>query len=125
MSYLIIPVKEGSSSNSETVFLLPAFVMHLISAIILSVYLTSRVTPNLHGWGRFGLCTVVVVAFVVLSMLPKIGAVISIANAIIWILVFWTAIGGISIVWLKWGLRVFTTLLIVAFEGMAVMNSLE
>ena len=125
MSYLIIPVKEGSSSNSETDVMFPAFVMHFISAIILSVYATSRVAPDLHGWARFGLCTVAVVIFVVLSMLPKIGAVLSVANAIVWILALWAVFGGISFVWLKWGLRVFTTFLIVAFEGMAVMNSLE
>lgn len=125
MSYLIIPVKEGSGSSSDADFMVPAMVMHLISAIILSVVATSKWLPSLHGWGRFGVCAVSVVILLVLSMMPKVGAVLSIVNAIVWLVAFWMLFGGISIIWLKWGLRIFVALLIVGFEGMAVMNALD
>ena len=123
MSYLLIPVKEGSAT-SDSDLMMPGFIMQLISAIILSVVATSKWLPDLHGWGRFGLCALAVVIVLILSMLPKIGAVICIANGIAWIVVLWMLVGGISILWLNWTLRIIAILLVAAFESIPVMNSL-
>ena len=115
MKYVLIPVTEGTVTADEGEMVMPAMIMNLMSAIILSVWATSKYAPEIHGWGRFIVCTIVVFTVLVLTMIPIVGTIICVANAILWIILFWTLIGGISVVWLKWTLRAVAILLIVAF----------
>lgn len=121
MKFVLIPLKDGSASDEPNV-LVPAIIMHLISAIALSIMATSKWLPDLHGWGRFGLCVLAVVVFMVLSMLPIVGVVIGVANAILWIVILWMLFGGIDTAWLKWVLRIVVMILIVLFEGVSIMS---
>ncbi|MBE6035102.1 MAG: hypothetical protein E7222_10465 [Clostridiales bacterium] len=125
MKYVLIPVKEGTATSGDGEMVMPAMVMNLISAIILSVWATSEYTPNLHGWGRFVVCTVAVFTVLFLTMVPIVGTIICVANAILWIILFWALFGGISVVWLKWSLRVLAVLFIVAFESAPILCRLS
>lgn len=120
MKFVLIPVTPGSSSDEEMA-IFPAMIMHLITAIMLSVWATSKFLPDLHGWGRFGVCALFVLAVLILTFVPIIGMIICIANAILWIVFFWLLIGQIPIVWLKWTLRVISILFIVAFESAPIL----
>lgn len=124
MKFVLIPVKEGTSFSEDSISL-PAMIMNLISAIVLSIWGTSVIFPDLHGWGRFGVCVLTVIVMLVLTVIPIIGTILCIANGIAWIVVLWMLFGNISIVWLKWTLRIVSIILIVAFESVPVISSIE
>ena len=124
MKYLLIPLKNGSSSDGSDA-MIPGIIMNLISAIIISINVTSKWFPDLHGFGRFALCILIAFVICVLSILPKIGAVICVLNAIVWIAISWLLCGAIPILWLRWGLRIFSLLFIILFEGIIILNSLH
>lgn len=125
MKYVLIPITEGTATSGDGEMVIPAMIMNLISAIVLSVWATSKLFPNLHGWGRFGICAIAVFIVLILTAVPVVGTLICVANAIMWIVLFWTLIGGISVVWLKWTLRAIAILFIVAFESAPILCRLS
>ena len=125
MKYVLIPVTEGRANAGDGEMVMPAMIMNLISAIVLSVWTTSKLIPNLHGWGRFGICAIAVFIVMVLTAVPVVGTIICVSNAILWIVLFWSLIGGIPVVWLKWTLRAIASLFIVAFESAPILCRLS
>jgi hypothetical protein len=117
MKYLLIPVNSKSSSDTNADVMLPGFVMQLLTGIFGSIFLTGTLLPDVHGWGRFAICLMAIAILLLLSLAPVIGPFLCVANAILWIILFWFLVGGIPIEWLKWTLRIITTLLILLFEG--------
>lgn len=121
MKYLLIPVKDSGSSNDYEA-MGPGLLMNLITGIILSFFIT-QYFPTLHGWARFGVCISFAIIYTVLSLLPYIGPVLCVITAIIWILFFWAL--AIKTVWLKWLVRIMSTLLIIMFESVLILSSIS
>lgn len=114
MGYILIPVTGGSGSGSEAA--MPGFIINIITSIILSMFVTERFLPNLHGWGRFFLCLGMVILFNFLSMCPYVGIVICLAVAIFWIVGLFSLTAGIGTIWIKWAIRIIVGLLILLSE---------
>ena len=75
MKYLLVPISETSGSNDlefEATAMAPSMIMNFITAIIISLLLSSRFLPDMHGWHRFLACTVFSIFYVILYFIPII-----------------------------------------------------
>ena len=98
MKYLLIPIEKTHTKNSDdgNIFI-PAIVINMITMIFLAISLTSEYIPNLHGLGRFVLCSLFVIIGLLLTFIPVIGDIISIGIGILWIYILWNLTDGISV----------------------------
>lgn len=87
--------KDGCSPETTCMF------MHLITAIVLSIVLTSEYLPNVHGWSRFIICGVFVITFLFLLFIPIIGVILCIGSTVAWLFVILNIISLIKTTWLK------------------------
>lgn len=121
MKYLLIPMNGGSNSSDKATALLPGMILNFISALALALYITQHI-PGLHGWPRFGICTLLIIGFIVLSFVPYISLFLCLLSAIFWsaCVLSWT--GGIAITGLKWILRIIGISLIFLSESVIVLS---
>lgn len=120
MKFLLIPINNHNFSDDVSAFM-PAIILNLITAIIFTIWgfspFLSKHVPTLHGWIKFGICVIFIIALTILSFMPYIGYVLSLLSAIFWIMCILSLTKGISTSWLKWTLRVLCSLLVILFEG--------
>lgn len=128
MKYLLIPVAEKRTmarSNDNTDLLVPGLILHFIMAFAFSVVLTKRFVPQMQGWEHFFVCAIAIVAYLILSIMPKIGPVLCVANGLLWIVLCWRMTEDISLPWFMWLVRIITVLLILIFESGLIIKNVE
>lgn len=120
MEWYSTKTSNSSSEDGCTPKIICMF-MHLITAVVLSLVLTSEYLPNVHGWSRFIICAVFVIVFLVLLFVPIIGILLCLGSIAAWLFVVLSIISLIKTTWLKWGLMIFASLVIIGCGCMPVL----
>ena len=120
MDFLLVPISGGGMDDAEAG--VGGYLMHLVTGIFISIAVTEKLLPDIHGWLRFFICLAITIVFMVLSMLPIIGTIIAIVNGFMWIGVCWVWVAAIPFAWLMWTLRIIALIFFGSFELMFIVS---
>lgn len=115
MSRLIIEMPDGTGDIEEP-FILAAFLMNIVAAIAIAIYLNGKYLGKFDDYIQVGLCALFVIAYMVLSFQPYISFLIGIVSIVVCCILLFPLIDKIFSGKIRLVTKVILVLLGVLFE---------